>query len=128
MARVRFLSATTRAPDIQDPLVWSTSTSGTTLRLLVDPGTTGLTSDGILSSSLLRDLPQVGRKVTMSPVALRMPDGSISWTTEAMSVKCPFELTLVVADLNFGDGVHGLLGKAGMVRLMRDHSVVFNWL
>lgn len=47
--RVMFLSVLTQDPGAADPLIWELTYERFRLRLLVDPGTTGLLQDGILA-------------------------------------------------------------------------------
>lgn len=57
-----------------------------------------------------------------------MANGTVAWTSRYMMIECPYPLSFALADLSFGETVHGLVGKAGMIRLMRDHSVEVDWL
>lgn len=129
MTRILFLSTNLSSEGIEDPLIWHTVLpSAHPIRLLIDPGTTGLRQDGIISLAALRSFPPIPPHALSSPVPLRLADGSTVWTDRAVTLQLPFAMTFVVADLDFGEGVHALVGKAGMVRMIRDHAAKIDWL
>lgn len=74
---VRALAAASKPTCLEaQPVVWRVISKGVSLRLLIDPGTTGLAGcDGLLTQTGFEHLP-LFEEVKQTPHVLRLPNGS----------------------------------------------------
>lgn len=101
------------------------------LRLLIDPGTTGLAGcDGLLSAAHFTSLENFP-EVCGTPHVLRLPNGSLHATQPArefpLANNSVDSLVLVPCGLDFAEGCNGLVGKAGLARLQKEFGMTVDW-
>lgn len=95
------------------------------LSLAVDTGATNMAGfDGLVSErSVPRDLLVASPNAT----TLTYVNGSSTVARWHVVLPAPLHLKLIVASVDVGDGLDGLLGLGGIRRLQRDHDLRIDW-
>lgn len=112
-----------------DPVIWSVPLPGNrSLRVLIDPGTTGLKdSDGIVSTIDFPESSAWPRTPGARSHLLRFPNGSLVSTLPTCAAPTTPALRLTPASISIGDGCHALLSKGGLARLSRELGLQVDW-